>query len=380
MAITITQQPQTITPSDNPITWVFDSTQTAQPNFYYLVEVSIASPSVFSVVERHRVYPELGSYAHFDAKTITERYAEANNITQSQVLNKIKIQVFEYYSGAVQDDATSSEVLFWKSRLRKKDFTSYDHTDYYLNTATGVKFLTFEPRGTAKVKKNDLYFLSVLSNGTATDFIVKTYQSNGTLVDNVTITGGTDNLLTLSCGVSSLETFNFVDFTNASYYTIEATNSIGTTEIYRIDLDLACQYSTRSRLHWLNSLGGIDSFTFGLLTREKTSVTSFGYERQFGGFNSVNNYTYQLKDGTVIDYLKQFSKSLELTSDWMLEAVQNWLSYSLYTSPFVRIEENFDLFRCKVTNASFDKKIQETDTVFQEVVTIELENDNSVNV
>ena len=186
--------------------------------------------------------------------------------------------------------------------------------------------------------------------------------------------------MTLFSGVNDLINFNGVDFTNATYYTIEANNGIGTTEVFRIDIDFSCQFSTRSRLHWVNSLGGLDSFTFGLLTREKTNVSSFGYERQFGGFNNSNAYVYSLENGTVIDYLKSFNKELELTSDWITQAVQNWLSNSLYTSPVINIEENATLYRCKVTNRSFEKKIQETDALFQEVAKIELENDNSLNV
>jgi len=188
------------------------------------------------------------------------------------------------------------------------------------------------------------------------------------------------DLITIWCGIETLETINGVDFTNATYYTIEVGNGVGASEVFRINLDESCQYSTRSRLHWLNEIGGIDSYTFGLLTREKFNIQSFGYERQFGAFDSTGGYAYDLKDGTVIDYLKEFSKELELTSDWMIQSVQNWLSKSLYTTPIVYLEENAELYRCKVTNTSFDKKIQETDMLFQEVVQIELESDNSINV
>ncbi len=382
MAITITQSPQVVTPSDNPVTWVFDSTQTTQPNFYYLIEVSIANPTTFAVVERHKVFPEFGSKAHFDASSITQRYATINNQETAQILPSIRIKIIEKYNGTTGADATSNDVLFWKARLNKKDFVNYDHTGYYLNTTSGVKFLSLEPRGTAKVKYDDRFFLSVLTNGNAVDFTINTYQSNGTLVDNVVLSGvGSGfNLMTLWSGIKTLETLNSVDFTNATYYTIEVSNGIGSSEVFRIDLDESCQYSTRSRIHWNNEIGGIDSFTFGLLTREKTNIESFGYERQFGSFDSTGAYDYDLKDGTVIDYLKQFSKELEVTSDWMLQVVQNWLSQSLYTSPIAYLEQDAELYRCKVTNTSFDKKIQETDMVFQEVVTIELESDNSINV
>lgn len=384
MAISITQSPQAVTPSDNPVTWVFDSTETAQPNFYFLVEVYIANPTTFAIAERHKVYPEFGSKAHFDASSITQRYAEINNQDTAQTLPSIRIEVTEYYgtTPSAELSVTSGDVLFWKARLKKSDFVNYDYTEYFLDTIGGVKFLTLEPRGTAKVKYSDRFFLSVLTNGNAVDFTINTYQANGTLVDNVVLAGvGSGyNLMTLWSGIETLETLNGVDFTNATYYTIEVDNGIGSSEVFRIDLDESCQYSTRSRIHWLNEIGGIDSYTFGLLTREKTNVQAFGYERQFGAFDSAGNYTYDLKDGTVIDYLKQFSKELEVTSDWMLQEVQNWLSKSLYTSPVAYLEEGSDLYRCKVTNTNFDKKIQETDMVFQEVVSIELESDNSINV
>tara|TARA_R110000764_G_scaffold16767_1_gene46574 strand:+ start:7671 stop:8819 length:1149 start_codon:yes stop_codon:yes gene_type:complete len=382
MAITITQSPQIITPSDNPITWVFQSDQTAQVNFYFMVEVQIANPTTFVAVERHKIFPESGSFAHFDASSITERYANVNSFDSSQSLLSVKIVLTEYYNGSVGASATSSSALFWKARLKKKDFVNYNYTDYFLNTVGSVKFLTFEPRGTAKVKQADLFYLSILTNGNAVDFSINTYQANGTLVDNVILSGiGSGlNYFTLWCGVNTLINFNGVDFTNATYYTIEVSNGVGSSEVFRIDLDTTCLYSTSTRLHFLNTLGSIDSYTFGLLTREKTEVKSFGYERQFGNFNSSNDFVYDVKDGTVIDFLKTSSKSLEVTSDWMKENVQNWLSKELYMSPIVWTEENAELYRCKVTNTSYDRKIQETDMVFQEVAKIELETETSVNV
>ena len=384
MAITITQSPQVVTPSDNPVTWVFDSTETAQPNFYFLVEVYIANPSTFAIVERHRVYPEFGGKAHFDASSITQRYADVNNQDTAQTLPSIRIKVTEYYgtTPVAELSVTSGDVLFWKARLKKADFVNYDYTDYYLTGTNNIKFLTLKPRGTAKVKENDLFYLSWIKDSNDVTITGKTYDSTGSLIDTVNVNyNNTENLNVFFCGINTLINDYSLNFTNSAYYTIElSTLSGASSEVFRIELDESCQYSTRSRLHWINSLGGVDSYTFGLLTREKTKLQSFGYERQFGSFNSAGSYAYDLKDGTVIDYLKQFSKELEVTSDWMLQAVQNWLSKSLYTSPIVFLEQNEELYRCKVTNTSFDKKIQETDMVFQEVVTIQLESDNSINV
>jgi len=380
MAITINQSPQIITPSDNPVTWVFESTQTAQVNFYFIVEVEIANPTAFSVVERHKIFPERNNIAHFDASSITERYAVVNDKQLNQVLPQIRINIIENYNGVVGASALSSSAIIFKARLKKRSFVGYNQANYFMNTTSGVKFLTLEPRGTVKVKQDDLKYLSMLSNGNVVTFSFKTYTSAGVLIDTQNLNGGTDNLINISVGIQTLIDDYSVDFTNATYYTISATNGIGTSEVFRIDLDTSCLYSTSTRLQFLNTLGGIDAYTFGLLTREKTSVQSYGYERQFGNYNALNDFVYDVKDGTVIDFLKTSSKTMDVTSDWMKESVQNWLSKELYMSPIVWIEENPDLYRCKVTNKKFDKKIQETDMLFQEVAQIELETEISVNV
>ena len=65
MAVIIEQEPQDYTTSDNPVTWVFSSDQTAQSNFYFLVDVQVGLTS-YTTVEEHRVYPESNDNAHFD--------------------------------------------------------------------------------------------------------------------------------------------------------------------------------------------------------------------------------------------------------------------------------------------------------------------------
>jgi len=381
MAITINQSPQIITPSDNPVTWVFESTQTAQVNFYFIVEVEIANPSAFSVVERHKIFPERNNIAHFDASSITERYAVVNDRSLNQTIPQVRINIIEHYNGTVGASITSSANGVFKARLKKRDFVNYLSSDYSLLSATGVKFMTLEPRGTVKVKQADLKYLTFVNAlSVAITSTYKTYTSAGVLVDTQSESLGSGYWNTFSVGIDRLETDLSLSFVGASYYTIEVTSSTGAMEVFRIDLDTSCLYSTSTRLQFLNTLGGIDAYTFGLLTREKTSVESFGYERQFGNYNASNQFVYDVKDGTVIDFLKTSSKTMDVTSDWMKESVQNWLSKELYMSPIVWIEDNPDLYRCKVTNKKFDKKIQETDMLFQEVAEIELETEISVNV
>lgn len=380
MAITVHQNPQDYTPSDNPVVWVFSSNQTIQANFYFLIEVYIDNV----VTERHRVYPEQGSRAHFNASFITERKAQANsgNYYDHRTLNEIKIKITEYYSGSAQSNTTTSNIKFFKARLRKSDFVEYNYQNYVLSSSsTSSKFLTLIPRGTDKAKGFESKLISVLTDGSGVNFRFKTYTSLGVLIDNVgvNIPAG-DNLINLVCGVEELIADISLNFTNAAYYTIDGDSGGGVTEIYKINIDTVCDYAYAKRLHWMNSLGGIDSYTFGLISREKTEVKSFGYEREFGAFDSSGNYEFDMKRGTVVDYLKKFNRKISITSNWMSAKVQNWLSKSLYTSPLVWLEENNELYRVKITNKTFETKLQENDMLIQETAEIELESDESVNL
>lgn len=382
MAVTILQSPQIYTPSDNPVVWVFSSDQTTQPNFYYLVEVFIDSVSI----EKHRIYVESGIKAHFNAQQITSLktdvigYYQFSNDMQNNTL--VSISVTEMYGTTISSgaSATTSDITVYKSKLKKADFIDYDYNNYIVSN-TGVDYLTLFPRTEQfKCGIDEMLFLSIMSDNETCTFNCSTYDESGTLISSGNYSLPTHKMTIFGTDPTWINTMiPSLVFTNVHYYEVNVTSS-GNTETLRIYIDKDCTYKTHKRLHFLNSLGAIDSFTFGLIAREKYKVKSFGYERQFGGFDSSGNYTFDMYKGTVIDYLKQFSKTVELTSDWLNEEVQNWLSKELYASPLVWIEEDRKFYRCKVTNTEFDKKIQENDMLFQEVVTIELESDTSVNV
>ncbi len=68
MAVTISQFPADYTFSDNPLTFVFSSTQTAQANFSFIVETYFNA----ALVSVDRVFPEVSGYAHIDVSPIVK--------------------------------------------------------------------------------------------------------------------------------------------------------------------------------------------------------------------------------------------------------------------------------------------------------------------
>lgn len=385
MALTIEQTPQLYTPSDNPVTWVFSSDQTAQNNFYFLIEVYIDSVKV----EEHKIFPEFENKAHFDASMITERFSKITSIqgigfeTDGDNYNSVRIDVSEYFGEPVSvgDLVSTSDVNVFKARLTKRDFVNYDYNDYLLLDGVVTKPLTYFPNGEKNyISQGQKAFISVLNSGDFIGTSVRTYDSLGNILNTYNILSSRlDKVLTFDVSMGNLTSVMGVDFTNAVRYDFIVLATGGSTEMIFFDIDDRCNF-TNTRLHFLNTLGGFDSFTFNLFDRENFKTESFGYERQYGDFNEAGVYSYGLEEGTNVDYIKRTSRELVLTSDWMNQNVQNWLVSQLYTSPVVYLERDGSLFRCKVVNSSFNYKKDKNDMTIQEVVTLMLENDLSVNV
>lgn len=393
MAVTIEQSPQTFTPSDNPVTWVFSSDQTSQPNFYFLVEVYLEdTPSVFEKIETHKIYPELENKAHFDASSITQRYCDAINPNlafsniekEATISRKFYIKVIEYYGSPVSVGAnqTSSTISPFKSRLKKAEFVNYDSQEYVFapSITPAPKYLTLYPRSEKIfIRENERYLLTGITNDISYSLGLQTTKKTG--ASNFSTKLVTSYPISVfDVGLTNLKAlFPVHDFSNLDTYKITILNTTTTiSESIEFKLDESCQYDKAKRIHFLNSLGGLDSFSFNLLSREKYDVESFGYEKEFGSFDENGDYQYSLDQGTTVDYQKQFSKSLMLTSDWILDTVYNWLTKELFTSPAVYIENGLEFQRVKVKQSNFQEKINENDTLVKLDVELVLETDSSV--
>lgn len=392
MAITILTNPQQITPSDNPVTWSFSSNQTNQPNFYFLVEVYLNTGGLsFDLLERHKVYPEVSTSGKIDISSITQRYCD---ITKANIIgvetinnnNRFRLEIKEYYGATPveQSSVTTSSVRCFKAKLNRRGFLNFDYLDYQMRAGVNdSKFLTLYPRSESiKIRDNEKLIMHALTdvNADRANFVYYNYSGNAY---NAYLVGFIDGVINaFDFGLSNLKALNpTADYSILSYYEINFSSVNGnSTENLRVEVDQSCKYSTGQRLHFLNSLGGIDSFSFNLLGRQNTDVNSFGYERNFGGFDDSGNFSYSLEQGTAIDYLKEFTNTLTLTSDWINQSVQNWLSSELYNSPAVWLEVDGILERVKVTNSAYVKGIEENDNMLQEEVTVVLGTDSSVNV
>lgn len=385
MAVTIHQNPETFTPSDNPIVWTFSSDQTAQANFVYAVKVYINNVQVATDL----VFPTNGIYAYYDASWIAAVNCQPPTISTSLAVDAnnyclVKITIVERYGTPVADgaNAAASNVTAWKARMLDEDFIDFDPADYTFGT--DAKWLTNYPTSiNPKVRATDEQIrLLMVNNGNNVNILFKLYDSAGGLISSGTsaFVASAFKMIhvnaTPSVVVAAAIGISQNDFDSASYYTVEDAADV---EPFRIDIDTSLVYSTYKRLHYLTQWGDVSSWSFGLISRRSGSVESHSMRKGFGAW-SGNQFVFSKEQGKDVDYAKTIERKMVCISDWLTEEQQNYMVLNLYGSPIVYEENGSLMIRRRVTNKTIEEKIQENDMLFLEEVTIDLPGYNSMTV
>lgn len=395
MAITIEQNPPTFWPICNNPTWTFSSTETAQPNFSFTVEVYLNG----SLLSTHEVYPENGNVAKFNITQIgravvSTNYPDESTLTIGELNpdDTWSLLVYEKYGTPPATQIASSTATgsrnFLNGSFRFGDAVlpggwESDLNDIEAGPSKGGRFLTDFPRTKKDLVSYDEYkYLGIInSDGDNLTGYVKLYNISGTQIASATWIGtlGT-GLVTPFLNVSPANLVSDTslvqsDFNNCYYYTIELKQTSAPTkssEIYKIYYDTSCSAYSRRRLHWLNKYGAWDSFTFTLLSEDSADITTNNYSRVTGRWNG-DAYDYSLSDGHQMTLSKFVQDKLILNSDWIHQDVQQWLVRELYESPRVYLQNDFGsttLELVNVTNANYILKQRKKAGLIQELVQI----------
>lgn len=383
MAITIHDQPQLIAPASNPLVFTFSSDETAQDNFSFIVEVFVDSTMILT----QQVFRQFNALSRIDVSGAIETYIRNTIPTTNLELDATDsmvtyaIIVYEKYGdpAIIQASATSTTLKAFNGSLEYEDWINFDYAIYDPNQTQDAFFLTFFPLTSKRLVGMDENFYLAFFEQTAVascDLNIELLDISGTTIatDFITLTATDFYILNVGPQVIIDNTsITQIDFDTCYRYVIsvsvQGVSFVGPINIY---MDLACQRYEPYRLHWLNKLGCWDSFTFGLVSTNTSTLDSFDYERDPGVW-SGNSYTYPLYSGQKINYTKRKNKQLSLNSDWISEDVQNWLVTSLYDSPVVYLERDngTDFEIVKVTNKNYKLKTRRTDGLLQEEILIE---------
>ena len=381
MAVTINQEPQLISPVGNYLTFTFDSDQTAQANFSFYVEVYINS----SFHSAHTIFPENSANARIDVSGILRTFVSSNIPSSSieedysNALTEYAIIVYERYGTPPinQASATSSTLQIFNGSLRYPEFTLWNYQYYDPALILDSLFLTDFPRTEKRYVRfyENLYLGSFCTTPAPITLFIELFDISGNTIasDNYALTQTDFTLINVAPQIivsNTIITQNDFDQCYRYYVYIDYSGA-SNTETYFIYMDQDCTRYDPVRLLWLNKYGVWDSFTFKLLSQESTDITSSRYEGEPGACSGAQ-YNYTLSKGLNRTYHKLAVDKLLINSDWMKEAVQNWLVRELFESPVVYIQQSDGSVELvNVTNANYLLKQRRKDGLIQEQILLE---------
>ena len=298
-----------------------------------------------------------------------------------------------------KDLTTGSTKYAWCGSFKENQWiTEINKTtpfgSYIMDLLGGNKNQFLTNYKTPKVKLTDLGWTWLMTdNVNDIDYVeIKTYDSAGALINTFT---AADLSSTLTPGkvksvATSPQSLNNINplltgvqpvITSAvDYYTIQIFESTPTaiSEILTFTIQEDCRYET-FRLHFLNELGGFDSYNFlGRNQRSASSKRKF-YTRAETVINSTG-ITYSHENIGSLDYYVRTNEKIKLKSEYLTNTESDWLQ-ELVNSPNVLLEvgesEDVRFYPVRVTTNGWTEKITEIDKLFKLEIDVELALQNT---
>lgn len=364
-------------------------------------EVQVVNSDTLDVVATERVYPRVGVTSN---GTVTENraYYDPSRILQTQVETPIAIpsnnhptyfdapNMYFNYSLVIWEEIKNAQGVYergtvniqdkktvWNGGVNLRDWLNFDYVSYNYSAGSSNKYLTNAPR-TQYINEGEsafLYFLN--SEQSSTTLTLESFTggvSNGTSdltfamsSDFGYVAIGYQDIRLADASDWSSNPFTLIE--NSDYYTI--TLAGGETHTYYINA--RCSKYEPIRLHWLNRLGGFDSFNFSLKSKQETEIDRRSYRQQHHDFTG-SNWQYTSKSRGTTDYYVGLTDKLTINTPFLTEDESTWME-DFASSPVVYQEINNQLIAMSGKAKMIDKKTSLNDKLMQ----YEFELDYSLN-
>lgn len=369
MAVTIHQQPQNWSTSDNPLTYVFSSNQTAQAKFSFIVETYFNG----GLVDRRKVFPEVSTKAHWDCSEVISQRLTApklstNTFTEAFTSGSIYVKIIENYGIVPENEAQldSETTKVFKGCLPLSIWEGTDFTNYPLQ-----KWLSDIPSSELCVLPNQNVFLSMITNGQYEVF-VETFDSSGISIQNSSL----QDVAGKEIVQLNLNTQNLIDdfgltMINVAYFTVQINTSDVVTVKYIQEFCNQPNYVV-----WVNKYGAFDQYPILHNESKGGKIKEYSYNRQYG-YWFQGSFVYDSTVSGDQNYFKTETQEGTLVTDYLTEIVQNWLT-EIYLSPRVYVFNIANVYRLiKVINSSYDLGKQRFDELLNEEIKYRANNDTT---
>ena len=375
MSVVILSQPEAYSLAYNDNPYVFFSSNFSPTQRF---EVSVIPPTYPTepVLSTVRVYPTR-AVTNGGAIQTNKAYYDPSRILQTQIAPNVAIPSANHatlfacanmsyqYRLFIREEIKNAQGVYeyadskitelktvWNGVRNTLDWLNFDYTDYD-NIVTGKKFLTDAPR-TQYIDSDQSAFLYFLDSSIAIDDLrLVAFDSSGSSIATASITLKQSDKFSRVC----VGTYDLVNsdasawsgstpstFLNgASGYTVQirSTSNSVVSETFTFYINGRCSKYEPIRLHWLNRLGGFDSFNFNLKSMEETDITRASYKQEHHRFNGTN-YLYDTTSRGVTDYHVMTQDKLTVNTPFLTEAESVWMN-DFASSPVVYQEVNNQL-------------------------------------
>jgi len=331
MSMTILSSPATDAPAGNEMTYVIDSSNKAQSNYKYILDVYIGAVKVATL--KNRPNPSFSNYGVFNINKIVQNYLDgkyfnapvsvaASNISGHRVDYVVKLSESYGTSTVNTDVVTDSTRTAWNASL---DNLSFITTTYSSNLN---KFQTTYPRNRfISVDSSENCFFSIFrTSGSPADTIVITQY------DTTNCTGAQLGTYTVSITGHCLVNLSpaiVVSTTGCQSYKAELKAGVSIVDTLLFNIDVVTPYPV-FLVHFMNRLGGYETMQFRLASKRKLSIErkvmqELGYK--LSGTNTVayadtNNVIYEKTRGFGATY----TEAIDVNAEFMYDDEVSWLA------------------------------------------------------
>jgi len=389
MAITITAPP----PSDsclNDDIWVTcSSTNSGTTNFKFVFDIKVGG----TLLSRSKVFPNPNdSKGYFNTapivrSQITNYFEPSGSSILVTSTNNYRVQyaleIREEVSGgiSVNPDASATYSAY--------NFYYPEYADLYSSGASVTlssqyntqlsnykdNWLTERDLSNIKVNYGDRFYISFLrSEGTNETAYLRTYDSAGNLVASHSALANITSVLSIfNLSASALNTWAGSTIITANTYRYEFyISGAGTSRVVRIYHD--CSKYQGYNVHFLNRLGGWDTYNFSLVNRksatyERNDFRRADWQRYSGVMQTWDSYNRY--NETRIPYSVKHSNAIKLRGDYVNQINYDWLG-QLVASPSAYIEVQSMYLPLYIVTTNYEYKIDGVDKVFNLEVDAEI--------
>lgn len=388
MAITINSVPPNYSTANDDLFFVVSSTNTSQTNFKYVFAVSIGG----SVVATIKQFPDPSNLKGiFNAAAIVRNYlttafkpttpASLFEHTGTDGLISYSIGFGEEYGGTEYPNLISGT---WNAYNTAAELFPGNGTPILASFVSN--WMTERDLGDIQCQFGEplhVSWMNASGSSVNTTASVQVYNENGSPAGTAAISGSWPlnafSLLDISPGAIN-QTIGAGTIPSTAFKYGVRLNYGSTSPEIMVRLVCSPKY-TPVTLHFLNRLGGFDSFGFRLINKQSRDFTRNTYQRNVwqydNGSTSMKMFdSYRRMNAGVITNASQMAVTYKLRSDMISAANFNWLR-QLIASPEVYMFENGYYFPVIIRTSNWEQKIKYIDKM--NVLELDVEYSRKLN-